>query len=134
MNNTIVFRKLIVAALLFFIINLMIFKFSELKDASANFYYSIPIIHLLFFLFSIAILLVVLKISKKNFDNTGMVFILVTTVKMFFSFLLAQPILSLEENKIEKINFFIVFSIYLIMETKITITILNKNYQKKTST
>ncbi len=125
-NSFATLKKLIIATLLFLMVHVLLFKLPFLKNIESEFYYSIPVLYLLFFIFSSLILIVVTKISEKNFDNTGMVFMIATSIKMAVAFFLARPILHLEDHKIEKINFFAIFIVFLLFETIIVAKILNK--------
>jgi hypothetical protein len=125
-NSFATLKKLIIATLLFLMVHVLLFKLPFLKNIESEFYYSIPVLYLLFFMFSSLILIVVTKISEKNFDNTGMVFMIATSIKMAVAFFLVRPILHLEGNKIEKINFFAIFIVFLLFETIIVAKILNK--------
>lgn len=125
-NSFATLKKLIIATLLFLMVHVLLFKLPFFKNVESEFYYSIPVLYLLFFIFSSLILIVVTKISEKNFDNTGMVFMIATSIKMAVAFFLVRPILHLEGNKIEKINFFAIFIVFLLFETIIVAKILNK--------
>jgi len=125
-NSFATLKKLIIATLLFLMVHVLLFKLPFLKNIESEFYYSIPVLYLLFFIFSSLILIVVTKISEKNFDNTGMVFMIATSIKMVVAFFLVRPILHLEVHKIEKINFFAIFIVFLLFETIIVAKILNK--------
>jgi hypothetical protein len=112
-----------------FVIHLIVFQDSELNKAVQGFYYSIPFLYLLYSVFSKIILFVIVKVSEKNFDNTGMTFLVCTTIKMAFSYFIARPILNAPtENTIEQANFFFIFILYLAIETLITIRLLNKRH------
>ncbi len=125
-NSFATLKKLIIATLLFLMVHVLLFKLPFFKNVESEFYYSIPVLYLLFFIFSSLILIVVTKISEKNFDNTGMVFMIATSIKMAVAFFLVRPILHLEDNKIEKMNFFAIFIVFLLFETIIVAKILNK--------
>lgn len=110
-----------------FVIHLLIFQNATLNKASQGFYYSIPFLYLLYIIFSKIILFVIVKVSEKNFDNTGMTFLVCTTIKMAVSYFIARPILNTPtENTIEQANFFFIFILFLAIETLITIRLLNK--------
>lgn len=112
-----------------FVIHLIVFQDSELNKAVQGFYYSIPFLYLLYSVFSKIILFVIVKVSEKNFDNTGMTFLVCTTIKMASSYFIARPILNAPtENTIEQANFFFIFILYLAIETLITIRLLNKRH------
>ena len=125
-NSIGILKKLIFVALPIFIIHVMLFNANIINGKGANFYYSIPLLYGLFFTLSAAILIIVTKISEKNFDNTGMVFMIATSIKMVVAYFLVRPILLVEDNKIEKINFFIIFILFLLIETILVAKILNK--------
>ena len=125
-NSFEILKKLTPVALFFLIIHVLLFKLPFFNNVESEFYYSIPVLYVLFFMFSSLILIVVTKISEKNFDNTGMVFMIATSIKMAVAFFLVRPILPLEDNKIEKINFFIIFILFLLIETILVAKILNK--------
>ena len=125
-NSFEILKKLTPVALFFLIIHVLLFKLPFFNNVESEFYYSIPVLYVLFFMFSSLILIVVTKISEKNFDNTGMVFMIATSIKMAVAFFLVRPILHLEGNKIEKINFFAVFILFLLLETIIAAKFLNK--------
>lgn len=126
-NSIALLKRLIVTALPLSIIHLLFFNFlPSLKGKEICFYYSIPVLYFVFFILSSIILIVVSKISEKNFDNTGMVFIIATSVKMVFAYFLLRPILYTQDNKVEKINFFIVFMLFLLLETILATKIFNK--------
>lgn len=111
-----------------FIIHLLVFQEPTLNKASQSFYYSIPFLYLLYIIFSKIILFVIIKVSEKNFDSTGMSFLVCTSIKLAVSYFILRPILnSSSENTIEKVNFFVVFILFLAVETLITIRLLNKN-------
>ena len=125
-NSIGILKKLIFVALPIFIIHVLLFNTNLINGKEADFYYSIPLLYGLFFMLSAVILIIVTKISEKNFDNTGMVFMIATSIKMMVAFFLVRPILPLEDNKIEKINFFIIFILFLLIETILVAKILNK--------
>jgi predicted transporter len=125
-NSIGILKKLIFVASPIFIIHVLLFNTNLINGKEADFYYSIPLLYGLFFMLSAVILIIVTKISEKNFDNTGMVFMIATSIKMVVAFFLVRPILPLEDNKIEKINFFIIFILFLLIETILVAKILNK--------
>lgn len=125
-NSLVLLKKLSVIALPLSFIHLLLFNLPPLKGKDVNFYYSVPELYFMFFILSAIILIVVSKISENNFDNTGMVFMIATSIKMIFAYFLLRPILHLQDNKSEKINFFIVFILFLLIETILVAKILNK--------
>tara|TARA_B110000503_G_scaffold78461_1_gene120561 strand:+ start:259 stop:651 length:393 start_codon:yes stop_codon:yes gene_type:complete len=110
-----------------FSIHYLIFEYTLLNESQETFYYSIPFLYLFFFIFSAISLFFVLKITQKNFDSTGMTFMLATTIQTITAFILARPILNNTlSTTIEKSNFFFIFILFLIIETVFSIKILNK--------
>ncbi len=128
MNSRIGFLKpLFFIALPVFILHYIVFHFSSWNEKQEEFYYSIPFLYLLYFIFSKTTLFIIQKVSKKNFDSTGMSFMLITTIKTAISFFIVKPILEKsEELTLEKLNFFFIFMLFLAIETIATILILNK--------
>lgn len=107
--------------------------FLENTDYASNFeLYKFPLVitYLVFLLFSISILITLLIVNHKNKDIIGMTFMLITTFKTAVCYFIFSNVISSDnENTIERINFFIVFSVFLTMETLITIQLLNKKQQ-----
>jgi hypothetical protein len=101
----------------------LVFKFED-----TDFYYSLETLYLLFFSFSVVIMLVLLKIKQRSFDNVGMSFLLATSIKMILCFIILRPLLKVsnEINALDKKNFFVTFILFLTIETMLTIRILGK--------
>jgi hypothetical protein len=125
-NNILFFKQIFFFTLSLFAINRLVFLLPALKQAQEKFHFPIAFLFLLFFVFSNLILFLVKKVSEKSFDNTGMVFMMATFVKTGLVYFIIKPILSLPNNQIEKTNCLIVFMCFLVIETIITIGILNK--------
>lgn len=92
------------------------------------FHYSLFTLYLFFLICSILIVFILIKVKKSNIDSVGLTFLLLTTVKMVFAYILLHPILQGPNGLVtsEKINFYSVFALFLIIETIVTIRILNK--------
>ena len=92
------------------------------------FYYSLEKLYGIFSILSSIIILILLKIKERNFDQVGMSFLLLTSIKIIFYFLLLKSILknSSIEVSTEKMNFFAMFIVFLTIETVITIRLLNE--------
>jgi hypothetical protein len=125
-NNVLFFKQIFFFTLSLFAINRLVFLLPALNQAQEKFYFPIAFLFLLFFVLSSLILVIVKKVSEKSFDNTGMVFMMATFVKTGLVYFIIKPILSLPNNQIEKTNCLIVFMCFLVIETIITIGILNK--------
>lgn len=117
---------LLVLAGLAYGIHRVIFYVLHINDST--FYYSIETLYLLFLALSIMVFVVLLKVKERSFDNVGMSFLLSTSIKMIVCYLILKPILrvTIEIKSIEKINFFIMFILFLAIETILTIRILNE--------
>ena len=128
MNNFFgILNPLFIFVLPIFIIHYLVFEFTSLNEYQTSFYYSISFLYLLFFIFSKISLVIIKKVSEKNFDSTGMSFMLITTIQTISAYLISKPILDNSNSSIvEKINFFFIFIIFLAIETSISIKILNK--------
>jgi len=95
----------------------------------------IPGFHLLllrvyafFLLCSAIIIFILIKVKEKSIDNVGSSFLLLTCFKMGAAYFFLKQISHPEAAHagMEKANFFIVFAIFLTIETLLTIRILNK--------
>lgn len=92
---------------------------------TAVFVYSVFELYGYFFAASVIILIALVIVERKNLDYVGYSFLIATSVKMVFAYLLLRPVL--EQNlKIEKINFFFVFALFLTLETITTGRMLNR--------
>ena len=125
-NYLLFFKELFVLAFPLYLIHLLVFLLPSLHTAQESFYFSITFLYVLFFIFSKTILFIVKKVSEKSFDNTGMVFMIATFIKTGIVYFIIKPILDLKDNRIEKLNVFFIFICFLLIETIITVRILNK--------
>ena len=118
--------SLLLVAGITYLIHKSFFYLLEMKEDT--FFYSMETLYLLFLGMSIVVFTIVLKVKQRSFDNVGMSFLLATTVKMVFCYLILKPILRINthDNSIEKVNFFVIFVLFLTIETVLTIRILNK--------
>lgn len=108
------------------VVNILIYKIPALSTADDSFVYPLPMVYLFFVLFSEVILYVLIRISKKNKEQMGYAFLLLTAVKMALSYVLVRPILEVaKENPTEKVNFFAVFILFLAIEAYYTARLLN---------
>ena len=115
-----------ILAALAYILHKIVFYIFKINDSA--FFYSIETLYLVFLGLSIVVVTVLLKVKERSFDNVGMSFLLGTSIKMIFCYLLLKPILQASNVNIgiEKKNFFIMFILFLAIETIITIRILNE--------
>ena len=125
-NYLLFFKELFFFSFSLFIIHRLVFLLPSLNAAQENFYFSITYLYVLFFVFSKTILFIVKKVSETSFDNTGMVFMIASFVKTGIVYFIIKPILDSKDNQIEKSNVFFIFICFLLIETIITVRILNK--------
>jgi ABC-type transport system involved in cytochrome c biogenesis permease subunit len=99
------------------------FGFPGLED---TFYYPIATVYGFFLACSVAILAILIFIRHKSIDNVGYTFLFLTCAKMGVAYAFLHRAISENGPRIadEKINFFIVFAIFLTIETVLTIRIL----------
>lgn len=105
----------------------LFFYLNENNPKFQNFHFPIEYIYGFFFICSVVIVFILIKVKEKNIDNVGYTFLLITCIKMAVSYAILYPILhSGNLNvKVEKIDFFIIFALFLTIETIVTIRILN---------
>lgn len=104
----------------------ILFLFFKIENATL--YYPLETLYLLFTSMSIIVLFVLIKVKEKSFDNTGMSFLLATSIKMVFCFIILRPLLKVSNqiSTLDKTNFFVLFILFLTIETIITIRLLAK--------
>lgn len=112
----------LLVSVLFFVIHSLVFHF--FKIPTAHFYHSLSLLYGFFATASFVIIIVLILVDLKNRDYVGYAFMLLTCIKMAVSYLILHPILQ-TNDKAQKINFFIVFMLFLAIETVVTIRILN---------
>ncbi len=119
--------RLLLLAVIGFIIQKTLFYFWVPKVYENGFIYSIELLYLFFFFFSLLLILVLEKVKQNNINSVGYTFLFLTTLKMLIAYVFLQPILSgnLPKTPTEKMSFFIIFIYFLTIETYVTIRILN---------
>lgn len=112
---------------LVYLIHKLVFFLNDDNPKLQGFNFSIETIYEFFFVCSVIIVFILIKVKEKNIDNVGYTFLLVTCIKMAVSYVVLYPILhSGNPNiSIEKLNFFIIFALFLTIETIVTARILN---------
>lgn len=104
---------------------------AALSIAIEEFKFPLSYLYIGFSGFSLLILLILKIISKRNIEIVGMTFMLLTTVKMMACYVLADFILFQSNGmSTEKWNFFILFFVFLFLETLFGIKILNPKTHK----
>jgi hypothetical protein len=119
--------EVIIITVLSFVIHqsVLSFFYPNIQD---DFHYPISIIYGFFVFCSLVIVMILMKIKQKNIDSVGNTFLLITCIKMALSYIVVFPILenTTKSGQLEKFNFFVVFALFLSIETIVTIRILNK--------
>jgi hypothetical protein len=113
-----------------YLIHKLFFFYNENNPKFQNFHFPIEVVDGFFFVCSLLIIAILIQVKSKNIDTVGYAFLLLTFIKMAVSYTILSPILHSENLNIktEKANFFIVFALFLAIETIVTIRILsNKN-------
>jgi len=119
--------ELILLSILVYLIHKLIFFLNENNPNLQGFHFPIEVIYGFFFICSLIIILIIIKVNEKNINNVGYTFLLVTCLKMGISYLVLSPILNSGSPNVrtEKIDFFIIFALFLTIETILTVRILN---------
>lgn len=108
------------------VVNILIYKIPSLNITNDSFIYPLPVVYLFFLVLSLIILYVLIRIGKKNQEQMGYAFLLLTAGKMALSYVFARPMLTKAvENSSEKVNFFAVFILFLAIEAYYTARLLN---------
>lgn len=104
----------------------------EWNSVYAGFRFSLEKLYLCFGLASLLIIFVLLKVKQRNFDQIGMAFMALITIKMFVFYFVFKSVISSEisETEWERTNFIILFMAFLILETVVSAQIL-KSQEKK---
>jgi hypothetical protein len=121
--------EVFVTSFLIFVFHKAFFYFHENNPNYQNFHFSIEAIYSFFLVCSLLIIFILTLVKERSIDNVGNTFLLITCLKIGISFVLLNPILNSENPNIgfEKMNFFVIFALFLIIETAVTIRILNNN-------
>ena len=121
--------EVFIASFLIFGFHKAFFYFNEKNPNYQNFRFSLETIYSFFMICSLLIIFILILVKEKSIDNVGNAFLLITCLKIGISFVLLNPILNSENPNIgfEKMNFFVIFALFLIIETIVTIRILNNN-------
>jgi hypothetical protein len=113
--------------LLLYFLNLV--TLHSLEYSQALFLYLFPLeqIFITFSILAIIVLFVLHIVEKKNKDIVGMVFLIASSIQIGVLYFIFRKVISSENlNTIERINFFVLFFLFLTFETLIIIQLLNK--------
>ncbi len=120
------FMVLLISVVLFLLHKAVLFLLFS-NQLENDFIYSTHLLYTFFSVFSVIIIFILIQVNKKNINNVGFTFMLITSIKMAIAYFFMQPILNSQSifAGLEKINFFVIFILFLIIETTVTIRILN---------
>lgn len=129
MSNFKFLKTLLYIIIPVFLIHISVFQIPFFKEGNTTFHYSIPLLYLIYFSFSVITLFILSLIAKKSFENIGFAFLFLSSSQIGLSYLLIQPILeSTSNNAIEKWNFFLIMFLFIAIQSILTVRILNKKY------
>jgi hypothetical protein len=122
----------ILSVILLFAIHKSIVHFSGWNDIYSTFHYSLEQLYLAFGLASLLIIFILIKVKERNFDQIGMAFMVLITVKMATFYFVFKPVISnrTDDAQWERTNFIILFMAFLILETLISAKILKSSEPK----
>jgi hypothetical protein len=117
----------VLASVIGYTFHKVLFYFLVPQKFEAAFVYSVEMLFAFFAVLAALIVSTLNFISKKSVNNVGYSYLLLTTLKMGVAYFFLKPILSfdLPKTAVEKTNFFLIFIYFLIVETVVTIRILN---------
>ena len=98
--------------------------FYLLKINTDHYSYSILELYAFFTAVAVFIIIVLIFVHRKNKDAVGYAFMALTCIQMGANYFMLHPMLQ-QNLRPQKINFFILFALFLAMETIITARILN---------
>lgn len=127
MRNGKLFLTLSMGAIIFYVLHRIVLSQLDSRLEIRDFYYSLETVYLFFFACSLVVLRIVLFVRQKNLDATGQAFIAATFVKMVVAYAFLYPALNQGESGPGKTNFFVVFLLFLALETAICTRLLNKS-------
>lgn len=120
--------RVILGALACYGIHKVIAVSTSLGARIAGFFYSLEAIYAFFTFCSVIIVAILTVVRARNLDATGQAFMTATFVKMFVAYGFLYPALSPETAPTNpgKMNYFVVFLVFLTLETLACMRLLNQ--------
>jgi hypothetical protein len=120
--------EVVILSVIAYALHKIIFHFLGMQPTASQFQYPLEKVYGFFLLCSITIVLTSIFVRQKNIDNVGNIFLLLTIVKMGIAYAVVYPVMqsAAPDAYTEKMNFFMVFGVFLAIETITSIRILNK--------
>jgi len=114
-------------SVLVYLLHKLIFWLNASNPKLQIFHFTLETIYGFFLTCSVLIVFALIKVKEKNIDSVGFGFIWATLIKMGLSYVVLTAITQSGNLnvRIEKINFFLIFALFLTIETVITIRFLN---------
>jgi hypothetical protein len=112
-----------------YIIHKLLFNIVGTEIKSEQFYYSLEYLYAFFTGMGVLIIFSLIMVFKNAPDFVGMAFLVATNINLIFSYIVVRPILAktTEGVKMEKINFFGIFILFLAIEIVLTAKMLNNS-------
>lgn len=125
--------KVLLIALPLAFFNYLALKYLLPEDVFKAFHYSVLELYLFFTIASVLVLGVLIRMKDKHRDQLGYVFLLASSIKLAFCYLMLLPVLQKEGIAAdwEKINFFMIFVLFLAIEVVFTSKLLNDTKQSE---
>ncbi len=114
-------------AILVFALHKLFFYLFGWQEIESHLVQPLLNLYLFFAICSLIIIFILTLVKHKNIDSVGQVFILLTCIKMGSAYIMLRPISEFATKNVafEKKDFFIVFAVFLAIETILTIRLLN---------
>lgn len=127
--------RVILSTIVLYAVHKSVIAFADWNKIFDEFHYALEKLYIVFGLASLLIVFILIKVKQRNFDQVGMAFMVLITVKMSSFYFVFRPVISNrgDETRWERINFIILFMVFLILETLISAQILKskpKNHPK----
>lgn len=110
------------------LLHILIFQFGIPSQTYQAFYYPVYTVYLFFFILSLVLLFILIKINETKPEQLGFVFLVLISIKFALSYIFLLPVLqdNTESAYMEKINFFMIFIAFLAVEVVLASRLLNK--------
>jgi len=86
----------------------------------------LAVLYAFFGLSSMLIIAVLVVIRRRNLDSVGQVFMALTCVKAIAAWFIGRPLLLPDVPQWEKLQFFILFLVFLALETAVSVRLLQR--------
>ncbi len=117
----------LIISLVFYLLHKTVIYFLGLSEVFSEFNTPLELLYFVFGLISALITFALLIVKEKDYNQVGMTFLGMITLKMIVVYFIFKPRIPnvIEGINYEKINFIILFILFLIIETIVTAKILN---------